>query len=87
MSLDQLHLLPPGKQRAILNGSALSPPPGIIPNLENPPNRNDLAMFVTTFLLAVSTIGAFLRAYAQLFCIKKLHIEDCKDLGDPVQKF
>lgn len=80
MSLDQIHLLPLGKQQDILNGPALSPPPGIIPNLDDPPNHNEFALGVTTFLLVVSTIGAFLRAYAQLFCIKKLHIEDCKTL-------
>ncbi|RYP85595.1 hypothetical protein DL769_000936 [Monosporascus sp. CRB-8-3] len=48
MSLDQIHLLPLEQQEAILNGPALPPPPGIIPSLENPPNKNYIALPVVT---------------------------------------
>ncbi|KAI1131672.1 hypothetical protein F5Y10DRAFT_275404 [Nemania abortiva] len=64
MSLDQLHNLPEAAQQAILNGPALAPPPGIIPNLDHPPNQNALGLAVTT----IST-------YAKLHGGKKPHYE------------
>ncbi|RYO83188.1 hypothetical protein DL762_006233 [Monosporascus cannonballus] len=50
MSLDQLHLLPPAQQEAILNGPALAPPPGVMSNFDDPPNNNTLALVVISFL-------------------------------------
>ncbi|KAI0014735.1 hypothetical protein F4780DRAFT_788472 [Xylariomycetidae sp. FL0641] len=76
MSLDQLHLLPPSAQQAILDGLALAPPAGITPELVNPPNRNGLGLAVTTVCLVVATIALLLAAYAKLRCVKKAHVED-----------
>lgn len=78
MSLDQLYLLPEAAQEAILNGPALVPPAGVIPNLDNPPNRNALGLAITTVCLSVSTVAFVLAAYAKLRCLKKVHLEDCK---------
>ncbi|KAI1364850.1 hypothetical protein F5Y08DRAFT_305567 [Xylaria arbuscula] len=76
MSLSQFHQLPEWLQEIILNGPALAPPPGVTSNLEHPPNRNVLGIVVTTLCLAISTVVFVLAAYAKLFCIKKVHIED-----------
>ncbi|KAI1275365.1 hypothetical protein F5Y07DRAFT_369840 [Xylaria sp. FL0933] len=76
MSLDQLHLLPPAQQEAILNGPALAPPAGIVPNLENPPNSNTLGLAVETFLFTLSTVAAILAAYVKIFVTKRRHLED-----------
>ncbi|KAI0178975.1 hypothetical protein GGR52DRAFT_534303 [Hypoxylon sp. FL1284] len=76
MSLDQLYLLPEAAQQAILNGPALPPPDGVKLELDNPPNRNDLGVAVTTVCLCVSTIAFGLAAYAKLRCVKKVHLED-----------
>lgn len=83
MSLDQLHELPDWLQEIILNGPALAPPPGVTSNLEHPPNMNVLGIAVVTLCLAVSTIVFSLEAYAKLYCMKKVHIEDCKH-GEPL---
>lgn len=80
MSLDQLHLLPLAQQEAILNGPAHAPPPGVIPNLDSPPNNNALAVFAASICLVVSTVAFLIGAYAKIFCTKKIHIEDCKSV-------
>ncbi|KAI1128526.1 hypothetical protein F5Y10DRAFT_240288 [Nemania abortiva] len=77
MSLSQLHSLPPAQQQEILNGPALEPPsPDIIPNLENPPNGNVIALATVTICLSVATISALLRAYARIFVSRKVNLED-----------
>ncbi|RYP84725.1 hypothetical protein DL770_005177 [Monosporascus sp. CRB-9-2] len=53
MSLDQLHLLPPAQQEAILNGPAHAPPPGVIPNFEDPPNNNTSGVAAASSLLSL----------------------------------
>ncbi|KAH9908494.1 hypothetical protein F4778DRAFT_717402 [Xylariomycetidae sp. FL2044] len=75
-SLDQLHLLPPAAQAAILNGPALAPPPGVLPNLTNPPNQNDIGLAVSIICLAVATTAITLAAYAKIRCMKKVELED-----------
>jgi len=77
MSLDQLHLLPPAQQEAILNGPALTPPKGVIPILENPPNQNTLALVILTILLLLATSAFILAGYAKLFYVKRFYLEDC----------
>ncbi|KAI0521857.1 hypothetical protein F5B22DRAFT_661252 [Xylaria bambusicola] len=76
MSLDQLHELPEWLQEIILNGPALAPPPGVKSNLDHPPNLNTLGIAVTTICLSISTIVFALAAYAKLYCMKKVHVED-----------
>ncbi|KAK5634677.1 hypothetical protein RRF57_010390 [Xylaria bambusicola] len=73
---DKLHDLPEWLQEIILNGPALAPPPGVKSNLDNPPNLNTLGIAVTTLCLAISTIVFALAAYAKLYCMRKVHIED-----------
>ncbi|KAI8950246.1 hypothetical protein F4801DRAFT_590474 [Xylaria longipes] len=76
MSLDQLHSLPPAQQQAILNGPALAPPAGVVPNLGNPPNGNVLCLIITTFLLLVATSAFTLAGYVKLFYDKRIYLED-----------
>ncbi|KAI0555031.1 hypothetical protein F4679DRAFT_525800 [Xylaria curta] len=76
MSLDQLHFLPPAQQQAILNGPALVPPAGVVPNLDNPPNGNVLCLIIMTILLVIATLVFTLAVYAKLIHIKKLYVED-----------
>ncbi|KAI1746558.1 hypothetical protein F4782DRAFT_545011 [Xylaria castorea] len=79
-SLDSLYLLPPEVQNAILNGPALAPPrTDIIPNFEHPPNANLFAQAITTIALVLVTIVFVLRAYAKIFIVGKLQLQDCKN--------
>ncbi|KAI1142129.1 hypothetical protein F5Y05DRAFT_369788 [Hypoxylon sp. FL0543] len=48
--------LPPDQQAQILNGPAMQPPPGLVPNFDNPPNNSALAQAVLGLCLALITI-------------------------------
>ncbi|KAI1256205.1 hypothetical protein MGN70_002367 [Eutypa lata] len=76
MSLDQISHLPPSQQEAFLNGPALRPPPGVIPNFENPPNRLATAYAGVTICLFATTVAVFVRFYFKVFAIKRVNIED-----------
>ncbi|KAI0868695.1 hypothetical protein GGS24DRAFT_494363 [Hypoxylon argillaceum] len=76
MSLDQIHLLPEMAQQAILNGPALDPPPGIMPNFDNPPNGNAIGLAITTVSISISTAALVLAAYVKLYRVRKAHLED-----------
>ncbi|KAI8631465.1 hypothetical protein F5Y19DRAFT_473138 [Xylariaceae sp. FL1651] len=75
MSLD-LSQLPLIQQQRILNGPALAPPPGIVPNFDNPPNQNHFGTLTNVMCLTTTVIVIGLRAYAKIFCVKQVHIED-----------
>lgn len=60
-----------------LDGPALQPPSGIIPNFDNPPNRNIYAHVALALGVSLASLFALLRAYARLFYLKKVHIADC----------
>lgn len=78
MSLDQIGLLPPDQQEAILNGPALAPPNGLTPNFDHPPNDNPVALAAMTICLIVATIAAVLRIYSRVIVLKRVFLEDCK---------
>lgn len=78
MSLDQISFLPPAEQERILNGPALQPPAGIVPNFENPPSGNTLCRAVLTICLIISSLAVVNRAYSRIFCLKRVEIEDCE---------
>lgn len=69
--------LSPQEQEAILDGPALAPPEGVIPQFDNPPNNNALAHGVLSACVAISTVCLLIRAYARVFLFKQLKIEDC----------
>ncbi|TRX96991.1 hypothetical protein FHL15_002297 [Xylaria flabelliformis] len=76
-ALDSPHPLPPEIQNAILNGPALAPPRiDIVPNFEHPPNANLFARAITTIALVLVTIVIILRAYAKMFIVRKLQLQD-----------
>ncbi|KAI2634655.1 hypothetical protein GGS21DRAFT_113844 [Xylaria nigripes] len=59
-----------------LDGPALPPPPGVIPNFDHPINGNDLATLTNIVCLTITTVTFVLRAYVKIFCVKRLQIED-----------
>lgn len=83
MSLDQITYLPLDQQEKILDGPSLEPPPGVIPNFDNPPSNNPLAHGVLTLCLVLAVFAALIRGYAKLFCARKVRIEDCMFLTSP----
>ncbi|RYP77603.1 hypothetical protein DL769_003376 [Monosporascus sp. CRB-8-3] len=76
MSLDQLHLLPPENQTAILEGPALKPPSDLLYNLDDPPNGNGVAFAAITICVTVATLAAILRAYSKILVTRNVVLED-----------
>lgn len=76
MSLSQISSLPPGQQEAILNGPALKPPPGVLPNLLDPPNENHMVSSVTIVCTVAVTCAVILRFVLEVFIMKKFRIPD-----------
>lgn len=71
-----LSALTPAQLEMLLNGPALAPPDGVIPNFDNPPNKNYIAQAVVPLCLVLTSIAVFLRVYARIFCVKKVEIPD-----------
>ncbi|KAI1754179.1 cytochrome P450 [Xylaria castorea] len=71
--------LGPSEQQ--LNGPALAPPDGVVPNFTNPPNEDALGIAVISICLVLATTAGLLRAYSRIIVTAKLRIEDCKFLG------
>ncbi|KAI3332617.1 hypothetical protein F4824DRAFT_475241 [Ustulina deusta] len=74
-ALDFSHI-PPDQLGKFLEGPALEPPPGVVPNFQHPENHNAPGVFVCIFGLVVSTLVLFARFYARFFYLKKGHVVD-----------
>ncbi|KAJ8130470.1 hypothetical protein O1611_g3160 [Lasiodiplodia mahajangana] len=68
--------LPPQVFQTILEDPALTPPPGITPKFDHPPNRNGLAYATAAVTVSLSSICFLFRLYSRLFCLKKVRFED-----------
>ncbi|KAI0479446.1 hypothetical protein GGR56DRAFT_635060 [Xylariaceae sp. FL0804] len=55
---------------------ALAPPPGQTSNFNDPPNGNARAYFAVIFLSSLVVLAVCTRAYARIFCIKKVSYQD-----------
>lgn len=55
---------------------AMTPPPGVDPNFDNPHNQNTMALAVMSVCLAVSTIAIALRLYARCAVVQVVQWQD-----------
>ncbi|KAI1464126.1 uncharacterized protein F4812DRAFT_443469 [Daldinia caldariorum] len=76
MSAEQFSTLSPADQEAILNGPALTPPPGVFPNFVDPPNKTAMAFAAVTICLVVSTLAVIIRLYSRFICTRTPKFED-----------
>ncbi|KAK4222648.1 hypothetical protein QBC38DRAFT_374645 [Podospora fimiseda] len=67
--------LTPEQQESFLN-MPFPAPEGVIPQVDNPPNNNDLAHAILALALFFSTCAMLLRAHARIFALKKIRIQD-----------
>lgn len=70
--------IPADKQDSDPNGPALPPPPGVVPNFDDPPNSNTMARAVMSTCLAVGSFFYIIRVYGTWFVIKKPRSSDCR---------
>ncbi|OOQ88418.1 putative 60s ribosomal protein l36 protein [Penicillium brasilianum] len=73
--------LSPEAVAKLLAQPALSPPSGVTPDFDNPPNTNGLAWFVTTFCMVIATLCIFLRLYSRCWLDKTLRLEEVLMIG------
>lgn len=72
---------------ALLALPAMEAPDGIAPDYDDPPNKNGLAWFVTTFCMVIATTFNCLRLYARTWKTKEVrreegrvrHLKHCKN--------
>ncbi|KAK5634718.1 hypothetical protein RRF57_010431 [Xylaria bambusicola] len=76
MAQPDYNTLSPAELRDLLNGPGLTPPPGVIPNLDNPPSKDMLARCVIGVFLTLGSIFVFLRVYGVLFVLKRRYASD-----------
>jgi hypothetical protein len=69
--------LSPIQREILLNGPALAPPPGVIPNFTDPPSRKDLCVGLAIANISIAALVVGIRLYTKVFCVKKLRLEDC----------
>ncbi|KAI1429031.1 hypothetical protein F5Y12DRAFT_799177 [Xylaria sp. FL1777] len=66
----------PEEQDEIMNGPALPPPPGVVPDFNTTQRWNSLGIFTNVACLIITLTVIGLRAYAKIVCVKKLRLED-----------
>jgi hypothetical protein len=62
----------------LLASPALEPPKGVTPDFEKPPNRNSLAMVITTLCMVLITLCVLLRSYCRIWREREFHIVEGK---------
>ncbi|KAI1293135.1 hypothetical protein F5Y03DRAFT_400150 [Xylaria venustula] len=67
----------PEEREKIMNGPALTPPPGVEPNFDDSQRWKSFGvLFANTIVVAVVLVLILFRIYTKVFCLKRLHIED-----------
>ncbi|KAI8963501.1 hypothetical protein F5Y11DRAFT_365088 [Daldinia sp. FL1419] len=79
--MSSLASLSPEEQEAILNGPALTPPPGVTPNFDNPPNNSDGGLAVILVCLILACASSLLYTYGRIFQTKQAHFSDLVGLA------
>ena len=61
----------------LLDDPAGTPPPGVLPNFENPATLNQWAILTIVLGLSLGTICVAIRIYTKSFIMKVFDPEDC----------
>lgn len=76
----------PSLPQSALDGPSLAPPPGVVPNFEDPWNLNEISHMTNAICLLATIVAVLIRVYAKVVCSKRAHIEDCQCLSSPNEK-
>ena len=63
---------------SLLNGPAGPPPPGVTPNLDNPPNQQVPLNIVAILTIGFSTCAVIIRIHTKRFVLRTMGYEDCR---------
>ena len=70
--------LTPQQLQAFLDGPALPPPPGVIPQLDHPPNLRTTGIAAQVVCLVLATLALCMRLYTKAAIIRQIVLADCK---------
>ena len=70
--------LTPQQLQQLLNGPAEKPPPGVLPNFNDPSNLDTAFIITLTFCITFATLAFLLRIYTKIFLIRSVAYEDCE---------
>ena len=79
MTLQQIRTLPDG----LGEFPAAMPPPGVVPNFDNPSNLNNYIMTTMVVCVTCCTLAVGMRVYTKLFLIRCMSYDDCELYGVP----
>lgn len=65
-------------QIELLQGPALTPPPGVTSNFDNPYSLRPAADAVKIVTTILATLAIFIRGYTKWRIIREVHLEDCR---------
>lgn len=68
----------PSQIEALLDGPAGPPPPGVVPNLENPPNKQSVGRGLLLTCLCLATVAVILRLYTKVIIMRQFRASDGK---------
>ncbi|KAJ0108407.1 hypothetical protein J7T55_005384 [Diaporthe amygdali] len=60
----------------VLDMPAMEPPPGVVPNFDNPSNQNTMALAIMSLCLTVTTVTVSLRFYSRWAVLGMLQLQD-----------
>lgn len=63
--------------RTLLEGPAISPPAGVIPNFHDPSNLDVFVALTMTLSVTFGTVAVLLRMYTKIYILRALAWEDC----------
>ncbi|RYP53962.1 hypothetical protein DL769_010422 [Monosporascus sp. CRB-8-3] len=68
--------IPPSRLQDVLDGPALPPPEGVVPDFDNPPNKSTMALGALFTCLILATVFLAIRMYARFFVVRSTHLGD-----------
>ncbi|RKU41627.1 hypothetical protein DL546_005339 [Coniochaeta pulveracea] len=91
MSAVDFSKLTPEQLAGVLAMPAMAPPDNEVSNFVNPPNQNGMAVAVMVLCIVVVVLCLITRAYARIFLLKRVQIQEylilfafvCFHLGSP----
>ena len=60
------------------NTSALEPPPGVIPNYNDPPTIAGALVAGLAIMIATATLAFAARVFTKVYVMKQVQLDDCK---------
>ncbi|KAI0552506.1 hypothetical protein F4679DRAFT_534337 [Xylaria curta] len=68
--------IPPGQLQSVLDGPAIPPPAGVVPNFDERANGDGIAVFAIFLCTIAASIAFILRIYARFWKLRQQHFGD-----------